>query len=59
MLKVPHQVAVLKKVRMKVNLMQARFRVRQVQKGRRTIANLDQRGKLQKTTTKEEQETKF
>ena len=59
MLKVPHQVAVLKKVRMKVNLMQARFRDRQVQKGRRTIANLDQRGKLQKTTTKEEQETKF
>ena len=53
MLKVPHQVAVLKKVRMKVNLMQARFRVRQGQKGRRTIANLDQRGKLQKTTTKE------
>ena len=44
-LKVPRQVALQKKVRMKMNWMQAPFRVRQFQKRGRTIASLDRRGK--------------
>ena len=45
MKKVPPQVAVQKKARMKMNRMQAPFRVRQVQKRGRTTASLDRRGK--------------
>jgi len=44
-LKVPRQVAVQKKARMKMSRMSALFRVRQVQKRGKTIASLDQRGK--------------
>ena len=57
-LKVPRQVAVQKKARMKMNRMQAPFRVRQVQKRRRTIASLNRRGSNRQKTTKEEQEAK-